>query len=125
MDFRKRTIGHFAALVAAMLISVSAFAAPRELVTQVAAIELSPANMILPGSQSGMVTYRACVDDCSDVEYERARLTEQTRFVVGDSRVRFADFQAGFAAIRSSSTAYALISVDLATRTITEIHIQG
>ncbi len=125
MNIRKLKIRQFTALAVATLISFTAFAAPRELVTQIDSVELSPANIILPGTQNGMVTFRACADDCRDVEYQRARLTEETRFVVSGSRVRFADFQQGFAAIKNNRTAYALISVDLSTRTITEIHIQG
>ncbi len=69
----------------ALLFTQSAFA-DRVIVTEVEAIELSPSNIILPGSVNGMVTFRACEGEC-DAEYRRARLTDATRFVVNGQAV--------------------------------------
>jgi len=116
------------ALVATLALNIgAASAAPAELVTQVEAIELSPASIILPGSVNGMVTFRVCESadaDC-DKEYSRARLTPETRFIVGAKAVRFEDFRQDFANIRSSKNGYALVSVETKSNTITSIQIQG
>ncbi len=98
--------------------------AAAQLVTQVDAFELSPSNIILPGSVNGMVTFRPCDDEC-DEEYERARLTESTRFVVNGESRRFAEFQQDFAIVKTAEDGYALVSVDTKSRTITSIEITG
>ena len=69
--------------------------AERVIVTEVDAVELSPSNIILPGSVNGMMTYRPCAGDC-EVEYERARLTDATRFVVNGEAVKWEDFRVDF-----------------------------
>ena len=113
----------FAAI--ALLLTQSAFA-DRVIVTEVEAVELSPSNIVLPGSVNGMMTYRPCAGDC-EAEYERARLTESTSFFVNGQTVKWEDFRAGFTSIRSGSDddSYALVSVDLRTNTVTSIRIQG
>lgn len=107
----------------ALLVTQSALA-DRVIVTEVDAVELSPSNIILPGSVNGMVTYRACAGEC-EAEYQRTRLTEATRFVVNGEAVRWDDFRVDFTTIRSDEDSYALLSVDLETNTITSIQIQG
>ncbi len=116
---RTRTI--FA--VIALLISQIA-SAERVIVTEVEAVELSPSNIILPGSVNGMMTFRPCAGDC-EVEYERARLTETTSFVVNGVAVKWEDFRVDFTTMRSADDSYALVSVDLRTNTVTSIQIQG
>ena len=116
---KKRTL--FTAL--ALLITQSAFA-DRVIVTEVEAVELSPSNIILPGSVNGMMTYRPCAGEC-EVEYERARLTETTSFVVNGAAVKWEDFRVDFTTMRSADDSYALVSVDLKTNTVTSIRIQG
>ena len=96
--------------------------AERELVTLVEATELSPANIILPASINGMMTFRPCSDDC-DEDYERARLTAATQFTVNGSRVKFEDFQKAFAVLKRADDAYALVSVDLKESTVASIEI--
>lgn len=116
------------ALVATLALSIGvASAAPAELVTQVEAIELAPSSIILPGSVNGMVTFRVCASADADCEreYSRARLTPETRFIVGEKAVRFDAFRQDFANVRSSKRGYALLSVDKKSNTITSIQIQG
>ena len=107
----------------ALLFTQSAFA-DRVIVTEVEAVELSPSNIILPGSVNGMMTYRPCAGEC-DVEYERARLTDATSFVVNGEAVKWEDFRVDFTTIRAGDDSYALVSVDLRTGTVTSIRIQG
>lgn len=95
-----------------------------QLVTLVEAIELSPDNMILPGTLNGMVSFRPCAGEC-DAEHQRARLTQDTLFYVDGRALKYPDFRQQYAVIRSSQDGYALISVDTKTRTITSIRIQG
>lgn len=96
--------------------------AERELVTLVEATETSPSNVILPGSTNGMMTFRPCADEC-DEDYERARLTAETRFIVDGSAVKFEDFRRVFAAVRQEEDALALISVDTKLSTVTSIDL--
>lgn len=107
--------------LAGMLVLAGANA---QLVTLVDAIELSPDNMILPGSQNGMVSFRPCAGDC-EAEHQRARLTAETRFYVNDTAVKYPDFRQHYGVIRGSKDGYALISVDTQTQTIESIRIQG
>ena len=100
----------------------SAAIADFEIVTQVRAMELSPANMILPASTSGMMTYRPCADEC-DADYERARLTPETVYSVDGNKVKFDDFQLQFAAIKGTKSSYALLSVDMNNKTVSSIDI--
>jgi hypothetical protein len=95
-----------------------------QLVTLVEAIELSPDNMILPGSQNGMVSFRPCAGEC-DQEHRRARLTQETRFYVDERAVKYPDFLTRYATIRLSKDGYALISVDTKAGTVASIRIQG
>ncbi|MDJ0939075.1 MAG: hypothetical protein QNJ00_04880 [Woeseiaceae bacterium] len=111
-------------LAAAALAITATGIASAQIRTLVEAVELSPANIIMPGSLNGMVTFRPCADEC-DEDYERARLTPDTQFVVDGSRVKFEDFSKGFAVIRQAKDGYALISVDTQTKTITRIEIKG
>lgn len=124
MNTRRLAIRRLALAAAATLMVGATLPAAAQLVTLVDAVELSPRNIILPGSVNGMVTFRTCDDGC-DEEYSRARLTPETRFYVGEQAVRFDDFRQDFAVIRTSKSSYALINVDIKTRTITSIQIQG
>lgn len=111
-------------LLLAALFTLAATANSQQIVTLVESVELSPSNIILPGSTSGMVTYRPCAAGC-DEEYQRARLTEDTAFYVDDRRVKFTDFTNSFSAIRTKRDSYALVSVDTKQRTVTSIRISG
>jgi len=93
-----------------------------EMVTLVNAVELAPANIILPASANGMVTYRPCAEKC-DEKHERARLTADTSFTVEGKTVKYDAFRKVHAEIRSSADSYALISVDVARITVTSIDL--
>lgn len=124
MRFRKLKIRSLAIAAAAALMVSALQPAMSQIVTKVAAHELSPANIILPGSVNGMVTFRSCDDGCNE-EYSRARLTADTRFSVDGRTVKFDDFRKDFAMIKQRKRSYALLSVDVQTKTITSIQIQG
>ena len=96
--------------------------AEKTLKTLIAAIELSPSNIIMPQTTNGTMTYKPCFDDC-DAEYERARLTADTRYSIEGNAVKFEDFRQEFSAIRSVDESYALVSVDTENNTVTSIDI--
>jgi hypothetical protein len=98
--------------------------AEADLVTLVDAVELSPSNIILPGTLNGTVTFKPCAGEC-DKPHRRARLTQATEFFVQDRKVKYADFQAAMAGIRTAEHAYGLISVDMQSLTITSIRISS
>jgi len=118
-----RILARILTVVAALAVAPIA-AADLEIVTQVRAIELSPSNMILPGTTNGMMTYRPCAGEC-DKDYKRARLTDATRFSIAGKPVKYADFLKRLALIKNGAESYALISVDLNTKTVTGINIKG
>ena len=93
-----------------------------EMVTLVSAVETAPANIILPASVNGMVSFRPCAEKC-DEEFERARLTSHTSFTVEGKSVKYEEFRKVHAEIRSSADSYALISVDVARITVTSIDL--
>ena len=95
-----------------------------ESVILVNAMETAAANVILPASVNGMVTYRSCDKKC-DEEYERARLTSDTNFIVEGKAVKYADFRQVHAEIRNSAESGAFISVDVARITVTSIELVG
>lgn len=110
-------------MIATLLLAAGQFAnADFTIVTLIDAKELSPSNMILPGSTNGLMTYRPCADECQ-VDYERARLTPETTYSVDGAAVEFEDFQKEFAIARTSKDGYALLSVDVKTKTVTSIDI--
>lgn len=112
------------ALLATFLLATSQLAvADYAIVTLIEAIELSPSNMILPASSNGLMTYKPCDDSC-DADYERALLTPETTYSVSGEAVRFEDFQKAFAQAKASDSSYALLSVELKTRTIKSIDIE-
>ena len=93
-----------------------------EMVTLVSAVETAPANIILPASVSGMVTFKPCAEKC-DEKYERARLTSDTVFTVEGKTVKYEELKKVHAEIRSATESYALISVDVARITVTRIDL--
>ena len=109
-----------AILIAALLmVAQPAFS---QIVTAVAAVEASPANIILPGGTDGMMTFRPCDGECED-DYIRVRLSADTRFTVDGKAVRFADFRREFATIKRSPKSYALVTYETKTNTVTSIQI--
>ncbi len=109
-----------AILIAALL--MVAQPALSQIVTAVAAVEASPANLILPGGTDGMVTFRPCDGDC-DADYVRVRLSADTRFTVNGKAVRYAEFRREFATIKRDPESYALVTYETQTNTVTSIQI--
>ena len=70
-----------------------------EFETLINAVETAPANIIIPASNNGMMTFRPCADEC-DRDYERVRVTPETKFSVDGARVKWEDFSKVFPAIR-------------------------
>lgn len=117
MKFRIRK-----ALAIAALLFFQPALADYEIVTLINAVELAPSNIVLPASVNGMVSFKPCDDECDD-DYQRARLTEATSFVVNGQRVKFEDFRKAFAAIRGDKDGYALVSYDTKAKTVTSIDV--
>ncbi|MDJ0712273.1 MAG: hypothetical protein QNJ14_17930 [Woeseiaceae bacterium] len=109
-----------AILIAAVLLVAQPALA--QIVTKIAAVEASPANLILPGGTDGMVTFRPCDGDC-DADYIRVRLSADTRFTVNGKALRFADFRREFATIKRNAESYALVTYETQTNTVTSIQI--
>ena len=95
-----------------------------DLVTLIEAIELSPENIILPGTVNGTVTFLPCVGECEE-DHKRARLTAETQFFVDDKAVKYGVFRQGLVAMRHNKDSYALISVDIKQNSITSIRINN
>jgi hypothetical protein len=114
MDIRRFTIGALAFLALGP--------AAAELTTLVEAVELTPSNVIMPGSVNGTVTFRPCAGEC-DKEHRRARLTPETEFYVDGKKVKFDVFLDSMAALRGDDETYALVSVDLENNTITSFRL--
>lgn len=96
--------------------------ASAQIATAVAAVEASPANIILPGDTDGMITFRPCDGDC-DEDYVRVRLSAGTKFTVNGKAVKFADFRREFATIKRNPESYALVTYETKTNTVTSIEI--
>ena len=92
--------------------------------TLINAVETAPANIILPASNSGMMTFRPCAEEC-DEDYERVRVTPETTFSVNGGKVKWEDFRKSFPAIRQSDKGYALVSYDTTNKTLISLEIAG
>ena len=90
--------------------------------TEIEAVELTPANIILPATASGMLSFRPCDSDCSE-DYVRIQLTPATRFVIDGKRLEYDEFRRAFASAKRSPQAYALINYDVETRAATNIEV--
>ncbi len=110
-------------LIAASLISMAAVAQGQFVFkTEIAAVELSPRNIILPTTSLGMVSFRPCGGAC-DVPYERISLSPETTFSVKGERMKFDDFRRAMNTTRFSKVSYALINFDVDTKTATNIEV--
>ena len=110
-------------LIAVSLVSMAAVAEAQFVFkTEIAAVELSPQNIILPTTPLGMVSFRPCGDEC-DTPYERIRLSPETSFSVNGKRMKFADFRQAMNTSRFSDVSYALINFDVETKTATNIEV--
>ena len=109
-------------LIAIALACCAPVLAEFEPVTIVDAIETAPGNVILPASVNGMVSYRSCEKKC-DEEYERARLTSDTNFIVEGKTVKYAEFRQAHATFRNVAESGAFIRVDVARITVKSIEL--
>ena len=92
--------------------------------TLINAVETAPANIILPASNSGMMTFRPCAEEC-DEDYERVQVTPETTFSVNGGKVKWEDFRKHFPTIRQSDKGYALVSYDTKNKTLISLEIAG
>lgn len=106
-------------IAAILMASQLAFA---QIKTLINAVETAPANIILPGDTSGMVTFRPCSGQC-DKDYKRVSLSAQTRFTVDGKAVKYDDFRRDFAIIKRADSSYALVSYDTETNTVISIQL--
>ena len=113
MDIR----GILSVLVLALCGSASA-----DIFTVVDAVETSTANVNMPTSTNGQLTFKPCAEAC-DEEFISVRLTPETQFVVRGQQVNFADFRREFYKLRRNSFDYALVSYDTEKRTVTSVRL--
>lgn len=90
--------------------------------TLINAVETAPSNIILPASNSGMMTFRPCADEC-DKEHERVRVTPESRFVINGAKVKWEDFRKEFPTIRQLEKGYALVSYDTKNNTLVSLEV--
>ena len=113
MDYRRIV------LILAFALSVSASA---DIVTVIDAVETSTANVNVPTSTNGQLTFKPCAEAC-DEEFISARLTPQTQFVVRGQQVDFVAFRRAFSKLRRGDDDYALVSYDTEKRIVTSVHL--
>lgn len=113
---------HRCMLVLAMCFTAQSATAQFE--TLVRAVEITPANIILPASNNGMMTFRPCAEEC-DKNHERVRVTPETRFSVNGSGTKWEDFRKAFPMISQSSKGYALVKYDTKNKTLISLEVAG
>jgi hypothetical protein len=105
--------------ILALALCVSATA---DIVTVIDAVETSAANVNVPTSLNGRLTFKPCAEAC-DEEFVSVRLTPETQFVVRGQQVNFADFRRAFYKVPRNRIYYALVSYDTENRTVTSVHL--
>lgn len=90
--------------------------------TVINAVETAPANIILPASNNGMMTFRPCDGDC-DKDHVRIRITPDSEFSVDGSGVKWEDFREMFPAVRQSDSGYALVSYDTRNKVLISLEV--
>ena len=108
--------------IAILLVAVGITPAAAQLKTVINAVETAPSNIILPQSNSGMMTFRPCADEC-DEDHERVRVTPETQFSIDGSRVKWEDFRKHFPSIRQSDSSYALVSYETDTNVLVSLEV--
>jgi hypothetical protein len=105
----------------AAILTLSQFASA-QLVTEINAVETSPANIILPGGTDGMMTFRPCDGEC-DEDYIRVRLSADTKFSVDGKAVKYAEFRRKLVTIKRNDLSLALVTYETETNTVKSIQI--
>ena len=90
--------------------------------TEIEAVEVAPANIVLPATANGTVSFKPCDGECSE-PYVRVQLSPGTRFSMDGEPLKFDDFRREFSAMRRSPDSYALINYDISTNTATNIEV--
>jgi hypothetical protein len=96
--------------------------ATADIFTVVDAVETSTANVNVPTSTNGHLTFKPCADVC-DEAFMAIRLTPETQYVIRGQRVNFADFRRMFNEMRRGKDAYALVSYDTEKRIVTSVRL--
>jgi len=105
--------------ILALALCVSATA---DIITVIDAVETSAANVNVPTSTNGQLSFKPCAEAC-DEEFISVRLTPATQFVVRGQQLNFADFRRAFYKLRRNSFDYALVSYDTEKRTVTSVYL--
>ncbi len=105
--------------ILALALCVSATA---DIVTVIDAVETSAANVNVPTSTNGQLSFKPCAEAC-DEKFISVRLTPATRFVVRGQQLNFADFRREFYKLRRGDDDYALVSYDTEKRLVTSVHL--
>lgn len=113
MDIR----GILSVLVLALCGSATA-----DIVTVVDVVETSMANVNVPTSTNGRLTFKPCADAC-DEEFISVRLTPETRFVIHGQQVNFVEFRQEFYRLRRGKDDYALVSYDTEKGIVTSVNV--
>ena len=116
-------------VIASLIVTAAAFATPAlaepaQPVILVAAVETAPRNITLPSSQNGAMLFRPCSDECDD-DYERIRLTPDTKFSVNGKRVKFDELRRVFPTIKYGEESFALVSYKTDNNTLVSLEIIG
>ena len=90
--------------------------------TLIDAVETEPANIILPATNNGFMTFRPCDGEC-DKDHMRVRVTPETRFSVDGSGVKWEDFRKAFPSVRQSENGYALVSYDTKKKVLISLEV--
>lgn len=94
-------------------------------VKEVDAVELSPSNIILPATASGMMSFRDCDGSGScDSPYVRVQLSPATTFTFNGEKMKFDEFRRLFASTRMSATSGALVNYNVKTNIVTNVEVR-
>jgi len=85
--------------------------ATADIFTVVDFVETSTANVNVPTSTNGQLTFKSCAEAC-DAEFISVRLTRETRYVIHGQQMNFVDFRREFYKLRRGYDDYALVSYD-------------
>ena len=113
MDYRR---------IVSILALALCMSATADIVTVIDAVETSAANVNVPTSTNGQLSFKPCAEAC-DEEFISVRLTPATQFVVRGQQLNFADFRREFYKLRRGDDDYALVTYDTEKRLVTSVHL--
>lgn len=109
------------AFIATLALATS-WPAVAEIQTLVSAVETTAANLRLPVSNNGRLSFKSCDTSC-DEDFVVVRLTPATHFVVRGATVEYLDFRKAFYGLSSRGKEYALVRYDVRNNTATSVQI--